>query len=85
VGEFKQALCKALVTQFRVDRSRLDDNVGLFSTGLIDSLSVMDLVCFVEEAIGQTVPPTEVTLENFDSINRIVSFAETLTGAGGGK
>ena len=73
----------SLVTQFRVDRSSLDDNAGLFSSGLIDSLSVMELVCFVEREIGRTVPPFEITLENFDSVNRIVRFAETLTSGGG--
>ena len=78
MNDFKQALRTALVTQFRVDRDRLDDNTGLFSGGLIDSLSVMDLVCFVEREIGRTVPPAEITLDNFDSVNRIVHFAETL-------
>jgi len=82
MNDFRQTLHTALITQFRVDRTRLDDNTGLFSTGLIDSLSVMDLVCFVEGAIGQAVPPTDITLENFDSIARIVAFAQTLTGTG---
>jgi acyl carrier protein len=85
VSEFKQALCRALVTQFGVNRSRLDDDAGLFSTGLIDSLSVMDLVCFVEQAVGCTISPTEITLDNFDSVNRIVSLVEMLTAVGGGR
>jgi acyl carrier protein len=78
----RQALRAALVTQFRLDLATLDDNTGLFSRGLIDSLSVMDLVFFVESQIGQAVPPADITLENFDSIARIVAFAHTLTGAG---
>lgn len=85
VNHFRQALRTALVTQFRVDQGRLDDNTGLFSGGFIDSLSVMELVCFVEREIGQSVPPTEITLENFDSVNRIVRFAETLTSRGGNR
>jgi acyl carrier protein len=85
VSDLKQALCTALVSQFRVDKDRLDDNAALFSGGLIDSLSVMELVCFVEREIGRTVPPSEITLENFDSINRIVRFAEALTSVGGSR
>lgn len=42
----------------------------------------MDLLCFVEGEIGQAVPITDVTLDNFDSIARIVALAGTLTGAG---
>ena len=83
MNDLKQALRTALVTQFRVNQGSLDDNAGLFSSGLIDSLSVIDLVCFVEQEIGRTVPPSEITLENFDSVNRIVRFAETLTSVGG--
>jgi len=82
MSDLKQALRTALVTQFRIDRNRLQDNTGLFSGGLIDSLSVMDLVCFVEREIGQPVPATAITLENFDSIERIVAFAHNLTGTG---
>ena len=41
----------------------------------------MDLVCFVEGQIGMDVFPTAITLENFDSIVRILAFAHTLTGA----
>ena len=80
MNDLRQALRTELVTQFRIDLSRLDDNSALFSSGLIDSLSVMDLVCFVESEIGRAVPPTAITMENFDSIARIVAFADTLVG-----
>ena len=84
MNDLRQALRTALVTHFRVDRGSLDDNTGLFSSGLIDSLSVMDLVCFVEGEIGRAIPPAAITLDNFDSVNRIVRFAEMLSSAGEG-
>jgi acyl carrier protein len=80
MSDFRQALRTVLVTQFRIDRNALDDNTALFSGGLIDSLGVMDLVGFVEGQIGQPVPAAAITMENFDSIARIVAFARTLTG-----
>jgi acyl carrier protein len=80
MNNFRQALHTALVTQFRVDRNGLDENTALFSSGLIDSLGVMDLVGFVEGQIGQAVPVDAITIENFDSIARIVAFARTLSG-----
>jgi D-alanine--poly(phosphoribitol) ligase subunit 2 len=84
MNDLKQTLRIALVTQFKVDRDSLDDNTELFSSGLIDSLSVMDLVCFVEREIGHSVPPADITLENFNSVSRIVAFAHTLIGTGNG-
>jgi acyl carrier protein len=83
-SDLKEALRTALVTQFRVDRRTLDDDTGLFSQGLIDSLSVMDLVAFVEGKIGRPIDPAHITLENFDSVARIVRYVGTIDGAGTG-
>jgi acyl carrier protein len=62
-----------------VDLSAVSEDTELFSTGLLDSLSVMDLVMLVEEQSGCAIPPKAVTLENFDTINRVVGFVERLT------
>jgi len=77
---FRRALRAALVAQFGADAASLDDDTKLFTGGLIDSLSVMDLVTFVERELGKRVPPAAITLENFDSIAQIVAFARTLGG-----
>jgi acyl carrier protein len=81
MNDFRRALREALVAQFGADAASLDDDTKLFSGGLIDSLGVMDLVSFVERKLGERVPPSAITLENFDSIAQIVAFARTLGGA----
>lgn len=80
MNNLKQVLYAALVTQFKVDKLHLADDTGLFSGGLLDSLSVMDLVCLVETTIGTAIPPADITIENFDSIAQIVSYTRALTG-----
>jgi acyl carrier protein len=47
----------------------------LFSTGALDSVAMMNLVGFVEEAAGVQVRAEDVTLENFDTPERIARFA----------
>jgi len=42
----------------------------------------MDLVSLIEAEIGQEIPPAQITLENFDSIDRIVRFVGTLPRGG---
>jgi acyl carrier protein len=79
--DLRAALRRALVSRFGI-KVALADDTGLFSGGLIDSLSVMDLVGFVEETIGYPIPPTEITFENFDSIESIVRYAGTLEMSG---
>jgi acyl carrier protein len=80
MNDFRRALRDALVAQFGADPANLDDHTKLFSGGLIDSLSVIDLITLVERELGQRVPPAAITLENFDSIAQIVAFARTLSG-----
>jgi acyl carrier protein len=76
--EFKTALRSALITRFGVKKTLLTDQTELFSQGLLDSLTVMELVSFVESQTETFIPPTEITLENFDSIERIVRFITAL-------
>lgn len=83
MDNLRTSLRRALVTRFGV-KVALTDDTGLFSGGLIDSLSVMDLVGFVEETIGCVIPPAEITFEHFDSIESIVRFADTLRTPGEG-
>jgi acyl carrier protein len=72
--ELNKALRRALASRFGV----LEDDTALFSDGLMDSLSVIELVSFIEKQIGCAIPPAEITLQNFDSINRIVRFISGL-------
>ncbi len=77
MDDLKNTLRRGIVSHFGV-RGAIDDDTELFSGGLIDSLSVMDLVCLVEEEIGCEIPPSMITLDNFDTLNRIVRFANAL-------
>jgi acyl carrier protein len=54
----------------------LDVETELFSTGTLDSVSMLNLIAFVEERAGFEIRAEDVTLENFDSAARILRFAE---------
>lgn len=71
---------RVMVRDFLLDKAGLDpdepvdDGTELFSTGLIDSFSLMALVSFLEERCSRRIPPAEITLQNLDTIERIVAF-----------
>lgn len=77
--DLKKALRQALAAKFGV-RVPVGDDTELFSRGLIDSLNVVELVTFVEGELGRPIPPADITLDNFDTINRIARFAGKLGG-----
>ena len=46
----------------------------LFTAGLIDSMSLLEVISFVEEKFGLAVNPADITLDNWDSLSRISRF-----------
>lgn len=54
------------------------DDTPLFSAGLLDSFSMVDLIMFIEQQTETRIQPADVTLDNFDSIGQILSFVESL-------
>jgi acyl carrier protein len=74
MDDLRKALRRALTSRFGV-RVPLTDDTELFSRGLIDSLNVVELVTFVEGELGRPIPPADITLDNFDSIDRIARYA----------
>jgi acyl carrier protein len=49
----------------------------LFSSGILDSVAMMNIIGFVEEKGGIDVRPADVTLENFDTVQRIVDYVRS--------
>ena len=53
----------------------IEPGTPLFSTGLLDSVAMLSLIAFVEERTKVEVSASDVTLENFDTPERIVAYA----------
>lgn len=56
------------------DGVEVDVDDELLAEGLIDSLGVMRLIAFIDMAFAITVPPQDVTIENFRSIAVIARY-----------
>lgn len=65
--KLKQFICRLVY----MEEDELGDDDPLFSAGLIDSLTLLELIRFVEQSYDITVTPAQITLENWDSITRI--------------
>ena len=70
----REALRRYITENFRTNGEPFDDDTALFSSGLIDSLGVIEFVTFIERQTGRSIRPTDITLENLDSIRRIVEM-----------
>lgn len=55
----------------------LDNDENLLLSGLIDSHGIVRLLTFIEQSFQIKVPPGDVTIQNFRSINAMSSYLET--------
>jgi acyl carrier protein len=56
--------------------SPLQPGDDLLTSGLLDSLGVMQLVWFIEREFEIQVPPEDVTIDNFQSVDCIVEYLD---------
>ncbi len=52
----------------------LADDTSLIETGILDSLSLLRLVVFLEERFGVTMGDTDLLPENFTSVTAICTY-----------
>ena len=61
------------------DPSGVEDATLLFSTGTVDSFALVELIGFIENHCGVQIDVMDVTLENLDSIELILQYANSLS------
>jgi acyl carrier protein len=73
--KLKERLARYISTEL-LNQSGLaiDDDEDLLASGLLDSLSVMSVVYFIEQETGIDVPAEDVTIENFESLAAIEAY-----------
>ncbi len=70
------SLLDYLGSRMGVDTGQINDATPLFSSSILDSFSIVDLIMFVETEAGIHMDTWDVTLDNLDSIERILRYAE---------
>ena len=74
-----------LITFIRDEVAVMDGEVAadtdLLLSGLVDSLGVIRITQWIEDEMDVEVPPGDVTLENFQTVDRIVSYVATRNAA----
>ncbi len=56
--------------------SDINGDTALFSTGLLDSVSMIDLIMLIEHEARLEFWEADVTLDNLDSVDRILAYVE---------
>lgn len=69
----KDILLKYINEQFQSD-DPIEPQDDLLGEGILDSLGMMKLILFIETEFKLKVPPQDMTIENFMSIDDIAAY-----------
>ena len=69
VSEMLEEICEDEVVSEDLD-------INMKEEGLMDSLAFVEMLVKIEEIFGLTVAPTEVTYEEIDTPNKVISYIE---------
>ena len=71
------ALTEARLVEYlrqKTGMEELDAKTALFSDGTVDSVGMVDLIVFIESEAGFEIAQEDVTMENFDTVSRILAL-----------
>ena len=73
---FKEALLGYLADNFGVDAEDIEDDTPLFTSNLLDSFGMVDLVAFIESEARIKFDTMDMHLNNLDSVQQILVFVD---------
>ena len=80
------AICAFVHERFRVavGSRRLSAESPLFSSGVIDSFGLLELIAFLEDAFAIDIDVNRFEVRDFDTVRKVASLVATISGAPGG-
>ena len=70
--EIRDFICSEL----DYEHHEVGDDTTLFTSGMVDSFTFVSLIALIETRLDRRLDPRGMTVENFDSIRRIVAFID---------
>jgi len=61
-----------------------DDDTPLFSSGIVDSFGVLELIAFLEEAFAIDIDVNKYELRDFDTVRKVAGLVSQISGGAGG-
>lgn len=75
-----ETLLEFLEVDLGVDVQDVDADTPLFSSQLVDSFALVNLMMFLEREAGIRIAPSDVNLDNMDTIGRMLAYVERVKG-----
>ncbi len=74
----KKDLIKFISTAGKLSERELDDETEIYSSGIISSLSLLELMSYIENRYNVIIQPEQLIEDNFKDIKTLTVFVEAL-------
>lgn len=69
-----ETLLEFIRTELLDDMDDIEMDENLLADGMVDSLGMVRMMGFIEQAFSVTVPPEDMTIQNFRTVERVVAY-----------
>ena len=76
-ADLAEQLAAFIQDEVVIDDVEVTGDFDLLLSGAVDSLGVIRITHWMEEEIGVVVDPGDVTLENFQTVDKMVAYLDT--------
>lgn len=70
----KERILHFMHDKLGIDIADVDEETRLFSSGIIDSAGLVELIVFVESEENMKFAPEDISLDHLDSIAQVLGF-----------
>ncbi len=77
MADTREEIKKYIEEEFVTETDDVDlDSVDLLEEEIVDSLGIFTLISFIEEKFGVSIDPTDINLDNFQTVDTITTLVE---------
>ena len=76
--ERNEIVADALLEIFGLDIMELEEDMDLLDNGLLDSLSMVNLIMYLEVRLGRRIDQKDFCMEDLRSVSRMRAFLSSL-------
>lgn len=76
----KEKIKEYILSEVNTEKVDFKDNDSLYEKGMLDSLKIVQMVVYLQEAFQVAINPSDMRIEDFETLDNIVAFVKRLQG-----
>lgn len=77
MDELENKIFSFVIENYHLDPNKFTPESSLVSSGIIDSMGIMEIVDFLEKELGIVIDDQDIVEGNFESVNSILNFVKS--------